>query len=63
MNPEAVEWLEALTNEDRGTWFRAPCGLMGSLYTLKDDHEGAYAGAPCQVCQVAAYYNRLEVLD
>jgi hypothetical protein len=62
MNPEAVEWLEALTLEERGNYFTAPIGLMGSLYTLKVDHEFTNGSGDCWICVAARRYGELVII-
>lgn len=45
MNPEAVKWLEGLTQDERGRHFSmcnfyyGPDNILG-LFSLKEDHEG-----------------------
>lgn len=62
MNPEAVEWLEALTLEERGNYFSAPIGVMGVLYTLKNDHEFTNGDGNCYVCLAARKYGELVII-
>ena len=57
MNPEAIEWLENLTPEERGQHF-SMCNHYGStrgglgLFSLKQDHEGEsdLDGGRCGFC-------------
>ncbi len=62
MNPEAVEWLEALTVEERGFWFKPPLCAMGSLYSLKPDHEFTSPSGDCYVCLAARKYGELVII-
>ena len=52
MNPEAVQWLESLDEEQHLSLFRPPCGPWGELYSLKLSHESS------QLCVSAGCYRR-----
>lgn len=50
MNPEAVEWLESLDENERLRMFSPHLGAPGRLFTLKEDHES------CAFCPMARRY-------
>ncbi len=51
MNPEAIEWLENLSEDNRYDRFTPICANEG-LFQLKDDHE-MIPGRHCRFCDPA----------
>lgn len=49
-NPEAVEWLESLPDDERNKLFTPIVASGGELFTLKRDHEGAGWVKNCPAC-------------
>lgn len=49
MNPEAVQWLEGLDEDQHLGRFTPPLSTPGDLFSLKDDHEpsGLCVSAGC----------------
>jgi hypothetical protein len=49
VNPEAVEWLESLSEGHRIKYFQPAYPYDGELFSLKEDHEKPAGG--CWACQ------------
>lgn len=65
MNPEAVEWLESLTEEQHAYHFAPPISgsiLGGSLFSIKGDHT-ENPGNPCWECSSALHSSTLVVIE
>ena len=56
MNPEAVAWLEHMTEAEHVGFFRPPAGEPAKLFSLKDDHES------CGFCPHALCWGNLLVV-
>lgn len=50
MNPEAVAWLESLSQDARIDIFQPPIGRPGELFSIKYDHETSNTEAGCSYC-------------
>lgn len=56
MNPEAVAWLEHMTEAEHTGFFRPAIGEPAKLFSFKDDHES------CGFCPQATYRGQLLVI-
>lgn len=60
MNPEAVEWLEALSVDEHLDCFHPALAQDGVFASFKSDHE---PGRYCSACQLANHYGTLTVIE
>lgn len=56
MNPEAVEWLESLDENEHLGRFRPAIAEPGKLFGIKEDHES------CRICPMAGLFGQPELL-
>lgn len=61
MNPEAVKWLESLTDEERSRHF-APTVANDGMFQLKNDHEGEGSRFGCGECNRDTRHGQLIVI-
>lgn len=62
MNPEAIRWLEGLSESARTHIFQPAYPYDGNLFSFKHDHEAAKSGR-CLTCFTAVQAGELVVIE